>query len=139
MPQARVIVSAVVLRDERNRVLTVRKRGTHRFMLPGGKPDLGEDAAATALREVREEIGARLDRPALTLLGVFTAAAANEPDTRVEGTIFSHPALVQPHPAAEIAQIRWLDLTQALPDDLAPLLAEQVLPRLGLGSTAGTP
>jgi len=44
-------VSAVVLRNAAGEVLTVRKRNTSRFMLPGGKPDPGETPAETAVRE----------------------------------------------------------------------------------------
>src|SRR5690606_39457168 len=59
-------VSAVVLRDGAGRVLTGRKRGTARFMFPGGKPEPGETPAQTAVRETREERGVELDgdRPA---------------------------------------------------------------------------
>ncbi|MDH3061643.1 NUDIX domain-containing protein, partial [Gordonia alkanivorans] len=49
-------VSAVVLRDSTGAVLTVRKRGTTRFMFPGGKPEPGESALQTAIRECREEL-----------------------------------------------------------------------------------
>ena len=47
-------VSAVVFRDVNDKVLTVRKRGTEKFMFPGGKPELGESALDTAIREVKE-------------------------------------------------------------------------------------
>ena len=50
-------VAAVVFRDGEGRVLTVRKRGTERFMLPGGKPEAGEEFIDTAAREVDEELG----------------------------------------------------------------------------------
>ncbi|MFV0427060.1 MAG: NUDIX hydrolase [Beutenbergiaceae bacterium] len=123
-------VSAVVLRDSQGRILTVRKRGTHRFMLPGGKPLADESPAETAVREVREEIGAEIDPTLLRFLGERQAPAANEPNTLVHATIFVHPAAVVPRPAAEIEQIRWLDPHQELPPDLAPLLARQVLPLL---------
>lgn len=132
-------VSAVVLRSQSGHVLTVRKRGTQRFMLPGGKPEPGEDAAATALREVAEEIGIHLNPGQLVFLGVFQAPAANEPDTIVEGSIFTHPASVAPIPAAEIEELRWLNPGTPLPDDLAPLLASQVLPHIaGFGQAGAT-
>ena len=44
-------VSAVVFRDEQDKVLTVRKHGTSKFMFPGGKPEPGESAVETAIRE----------------------------------------------------------------------------------------
>ncbi|MDQ4110455.1 MAG: NUDIX domain-containing protein, partial [Actinomycetota bacterium] len=38
-------------------MLTVRKNGTTKFMLPGGKLEPGESAAEAAVREVAEELG----------------------------------------------------------------------------------
>ncbi|CAM63545.1 NUDIX domain-containing protein [Mycobacteroides abscessus] len=128
MPTIRV--SAVVLRDDRGAVLTVRKRGSTRFMLPGGKPDRGENAAQTAVREVCEELSVHLEPSALRPLGVFRAAAANEPGFEVESTVFEHPSVTVSQPAAEIEELRWQSLDEPYPTDLAPLLAEHVLPIL---------
>ncbi|QQM68012.1 NUDIX domain-containing protein [Actinomyces weissii] len=64
-----IIVSAVVMQDPQGRVLTVRKQGTGRFMLPGGKPEPGEDALSTAVREAAEELGVDLSPQALQDLG----------------------------------------------------------------------
>ncbi len=125
------IVSAVVLRDASGRIVTVRKAGTSRFMLPGGKPELGESAAQAAIRECAEELGLALNLDHLTALGVFTADAANEPGLTLEGSVFEHPLHGEPRAAAEIAELRWLDPSQPLPDDLAPLLEHHVLPHLG--------
>jgi len=129
--QSPIEVSAVVLRDASGQVLTVRKRGTERFMLPGGKPEAGESPAQTAVRECAEEIGVDLDPEALRTLGVFTDAAANEADRQVRGTVYVHPAVPVVAAAAEIAELRWLDPSAApLPQDLAPMLEHQVLPAL---------
>lgn len=129
MPEL-ITVSGVVLRAEDGSLLTVRKRGTLRFMLPGGKPEPGEDARQAAVREVREEVGVVLDPDALELIGVFRTAAANEPGHEVLGTIFQHPAPADVAPSGEIAELRWLDPTGPLPDNLAPLLAERVIPAI---------
>ncbi|UYP19166.1 NUDIX domain-containing protein [Rhodococcus sp. Z13] len=131
--EGRVIrVSAVVLRDADGQVLTVRKRNTSRFMLPGGKPDPGETPAETAVRECAEELGATLSLDALRLVGVFDAEAANEPGYRLEGTVYEHPLVEIGGAAAEIAETRWLDpAVLPLPGDLAPLLEHHVLPALG--------
>ena len=60
MSRPTFVVAAVCLRDDAGRVLTVRKRGTESFMLPGGKIEEGEDAAAALEREIVEELGAHL-------------------------------------------------------------------------------
>lgn len=127
-------VSAVVLRDSSGAVLTVRKTGTSRFMFPGGKPEIGESAAQTAVRECAEELDVQLDILALRELGTFRAAAANEEGSEVEATVFEHPFVTVGAPAGEIEQLRWLDIAAgSLPGDLAPLLAEQVVPALRNG------
>lgn len=127
-------VSAVVLRRASGEVLTVRKRGTHRFMLPGGKPEPGETPAQTAVREAYEEVGAVLDEARLREIGTFRAPAANEADHDVVGTVFEHPGTDVTAAAGEIEELRWLDPSADLPDDLAPLLEHRVLPAL-VGTT----
>lgn len=123
-------VSAVVIRDAAGSILTVRKRGTVRFMLPGGKPEPGETPRETAIRECTEELSVVLDPGALRDVGVFRAPAANEPGIDVEATVFEHPTVEVTSPAAEIAELRWLAPEQR-PADLAPLLAQHVLPAIG--------
>lgn len=127
-------VSAVVIRNTDGEVLTVRKSGTDRFMLPGGKPEPGETPVQTAVRECAEELSVELWPEDLRQLGTFHAEAANEPGRLVTGEIFLHdavPAAVDAAPAAEIAELRWLcPAAEPMPEDLAPLLAHEVLPAL---------
>jgi 8-oxo-dGTP diphosphatase len=127
---ALIVVSAVCVFDHAGRLLTVRKRGTDKFMHPGGKPEAGESPAQTASRELEEEVGIVVAPEALTLLGTWLADAANEAATRIEATVFTAPGVWSARPSAEIAEIRWLDLAAELPDDLAPLLTDHVLPAL---------
>ncbi len=130
-PGKLIRVSAVVLRDADGQVLTVRKRNTSRFMLPGGKPEPGESAAEAAVRECEEEVGAVLDPGSLRRIGVFVADAANEPGWKIEGTVFEHPFVGITGSAAEIEEMRWLDpALHPLPGDLAPLLEHFVLPAI---------
>lgn len=126
-----IIVSAVCVFDAAGRLLTVRKRGTEKFMHPGGKPEAGETAAQTAARELAEEVGIILAADELVFLGIWYADAANEAATQIQATVFTAPGVWQARPSAEIAEIRWLDLAAELPGDLAPLLTDHVLPALG--------
>ena len=128
-----IIVSAVCVFSQNGRLLTVRKRGTDRFMHPGGKPEPGESAAQAASRELREEVGIEVAAGELDLMGVWTARAANEAGTDIEATVFRAPGTHDPsevHPAAEIAELRWIDPGADADDDLAPLLTDYVLPAL---------
>ncbi len=125
-----IVVSAVCVYDDAGRLLTVRKRGTDKFMHPGGKPEPGETAAEAASRELAEEVGIDVDPAELEPLGSWPPAAANEGAPEIGATGFTAPGTWEAHPSAEIAEIRWLDLSAELPDDLAPLLTDHVLPLL---------
>lgn len=133
-PTPDIVVSAVVLRDATGRILTVRKAGTDRFMLPGGKHEPGESPADAAVRECAEELGLALDPGRLESVGVFVADAANEPGLKVQGWVFQHALDGEPARAAEIAELRWLDPLAPLPADLAPLLERHILPALRWGA-----
>src|SRR5690606_2992591 len=114
-----ITIAALVIRDGHGQVLTVRKRGTHRFMLPGGKPEPGEQPERTVVREVAEELGVLLDPADLTLLGVHTAPAANEPGRTVHATVYTHPYGDGAAPRAQIGALRCPDRA-APPPDIAP-------------------
>lgn len=126
---ADIHVSAAIISDADGRVLVVRKHGTTRFMQPGGKPEQGESAAQTLMRELEEELDLHVDETDLRPLGRFISAAANEPGHRVIAdafalTVDANAVRVQ----AEIAELRWI-----VPGDidtlpLAPLSVEHLLP-----------
>lgn len=127
-----ITVSAVVFIRQDGMVLTVRKGGTTGFMMPGGKPEVGEDARATALREVQEELGLVLDDQQLEELGVFDAAALNEPGMVVRGHVFvvrnyDAQALAHLQPAAEIAELKWVDPAVAI-ENQADLNVSYIFP-----------
>lgn len=139
-PKTRSItVAALVLTDTKGRVLTVRKRGTEMFMLPGGKFEANESTdapAITARREFAEELGIELDLSLIDDWGVARDAAANEPGFEVIGhhVRYREPAaegsaLANVSPQAEIEEVRWVD--PWLPTGhIAPMLANSTLPRL---------
>jgi 8-oxo-dGTP pyrophosphatase MutT (NUDIX family) len=122
-------VSAAVIVDAEGRVLVVRKEGTTRFMQPGGKPEPGESAVQTLIRELHEELGLTLDESELQPLGTFISAAANEPGHRVVAAAFAasvDPAAVTVQ--AELAELRWITPADVSRLPLAPLSIEHLLP-----------
>ncbi|MBC2680891.1 TIGR00730 family Rossman fold protein [Corynebacterium sp. 4HC-13] len=130
-----IVVSAVAMRDDQGRLLTVRKRGTDNFIQPGGKPEAGETDHQAAVREVKEEIGLDLNPDKLRLVGIYTQDAANEAGCVIEAHLFEYTQPVNSYVqiAAEIEEMRWLDFSEGrtLPDDLAPLIRNVVLPMYG--------
>ncbi|AUG28193.1 MULTISPECIES: NUDIX domain-containing protein [Microbacterium] len=128
-PARSIRVSAAVITDADGRLLLVRKAGTRAFMQPGGKPEAGEDAAQTLIRELAEEIGLRLTGADLTPLGEFTAPAANEPGFAVVADVFRVDiGDQQPVTDAEIEELRWVDRAAASALEVAPLAAAYFLP-----------
>ncbi|KQT58591.1 NUDIX hydrolase [Methylobacterium sp. Leaf456] len=139
MSRIRVAALALVRQDDRGAaLLLVRKRGSARFMLPGGKFEGFESDAACLARELREELGLTFDPASAICLGRFEAEAANEPGHVVEAVVYRQAAApgLDPVCGAEIEETRWLALDAvddpALP--LAPLLCQELLPRLRAAS-----
>lgn len=121
-----ISVSAVVLTRPDGAVATVRKLGTARFMLPGGKWEVDESPLACALREIHEELGVALAPDELAPLGRFDTATANEPGFALVSEVFAAEVDGRQQARAEIEEIRWVTLAEletiaALPeDDCAP-------------------
>lgn len=91
-------------------------------MQPGGKPEQGESLVDALVRELAEELGVDVAEDALTALGRYEAAAANEPGHWLVADVFAlrleGPA---PDPRAEIDEARWFSPAEA--DALGELLA----------------
>lgn len=125
-------VSAILITNPAGEVLHVRKRGTHMFMLPGGKPEPGESAAETAVREFQEELSVTLQLSELIDYGVFRAAAANESGFTVVAHVFRHPyisSLAAIIATAEIAELEWIHPTTTR-ENIAPLNTIHLFPAL---------
>lgn len=127
-----IVVAAICIHDADGRLLTVRKRGTERFMLPGGKLEPGETPAEAVVRETAEEVGISVDAAALVPLGQWRAPAANEPGRFIESTVYTADVRnPDPRIDGEIEELRWLEPARAdAYDDLAPMILLHVLPAL---------
>lgn len=122
------VVAALILDSER-RALMVRKIGTEVFMQPGGKPEVGETALQTIVRELHEELGLLLQERDFDYVGHFSSLAANEVDTQVHAEVFR---VVLEHTQvaaqAEIAEVRWFEPGRTGLALIAPLSSEHLLP-----------
>ena len=135
-----VNVCAVAIRHQRGNELTVRKKSSDGFMMPGGKPEPGEIPVQTACREVNEEIGLTPDPSRMHHRGLLEAAALNESGFTVRAETYEYAPTDEQYeqlatlvPQAEIAELRWVDPAMARPSDIAaqaPLNTEQIFPLL---------
>ncbi|GAA1336814.1 NUDIX domain-containing protein [Arthrobacter roseus] len=126
-----LIIAAVCIFDDDGRLLTVRKKDTSMFMLPGGKAERGETMAQTAARELQEEVGIVVEPGDLMPLSRWRGAAANEPDTDIDVELFTAIATQRPVKAAEIGELVWIHPAEVgARTDIAPLLTEHVIPNI---------
>ena len=111
-------------------MLLVRKRGTTSWMQPGGKIEPGEAPDDALGRELNEELGLVLDTSSFEYWGRFAAAAANEPDHTVDAEVYlvrvNGPVAV----AAEIEELRWIELGEDHGLSIAPLSELHLFPLL---------
>ncbi|MBO1770266.1 NUDIX domain-containing protein [Agrococcus sp. TF02-05] len=126
-----ITVSAICFERADGAVLTVRKRGTSAWMLPGGKPEGGETAAECGVREVLEELGVEIGLDRIEPLGEFETRAANEAGFALRASVFRTRDAIEPHARAEIEAVRWIDPALGIDDEAeAPLNRELVFPML---------
>lgn len=120
-----ITVAAAVILNASGQLLVVRKQNTQAFMQVGGKLEPEELPEQAILREVKEEIGC--DIKIEQFIGRFETRTANEPDHQLISYVYRVTLQQQPCIAAEIAEMKWIDL-----DDqdtmLAPLTREIVMP-----------
>lgn len=95
-------------------------------MQPAGKIEPREAPLNALVRELREELGLAIDPATTSRLGLFSAKAANEPDSTVEAELFALSIDGQPI-AAEIEEIIWLEPRLANSVELAPLTRDVLL------------
>lgn len=126
-----ISIVAAVIRDDRGRVLLVRKHGAKVFQQPGGKPDPADiDDVATLARELREELGCELVPGSVRLLRHAQAPAANEPGYRVSAAVYRVQVTGSIAARAEIAEFRWVDPARPADLPIARLSREHILPYL---------
>jgi 8-oxo-dGTP diphosphatase len=112
----------------RGRLLVVRKFGMTHFILPGGKPERGEQDLETLRRELNEELGCTVSH--IRFEGAFTDVAAELIDTVVTIRLFAGRLRGPLEPASEIEELAWVKLDEPPTVPLAPSITNQILPYL---------
>jgi 8-oxo-dGTP diphosphatase len=95
-------VRATVICEKDRRILLVRKQKS-KWVLPGGKVEIGEAVAGAAIRELREETGLNVEQ----LLYVFELEAGNTRHHVFEASILGAEDAM---PQNEISECIWYSL-----------------------------
>ena len=110
------------------KLLVVREHNTSIYLLPGGKPEDGEDMEKTLIREIKEELNADLLLSSIRNYGIFEDIAANESNTIIKITLAIGDVKGDLKPSSEIEEIRWIGSDNQL--NLAPSIKNKILPAL---------
>ena len=95
-------VRATVICEKDRRILLVRKQKS-KWVLPGGKVEIGEAVAGAAIRELREETGLNVNQ----LLYVFELEAGNTRHHVFEASVLGAEDAM---PQNEISECIWYSL-----------------------------
>lgn len=130
MPPRREILKIGLAVTNEDRLLVVKKRGTVSYILPGGKPEPGENDLDALAREVEEELGCRLDMTTITFLGSFSDVAADMENTTVTVRLYYAQLDGNPSPQSEIETLKWFRPNTDSVHSLAPSLQNHIVPFL---------
>jgi 8-oxo-dGTP diphosphatase len=130
MPKPREILKIGLAVTDADRLLVVRKKGTLSYILPGGKPDIGESDLKALEREIDEELGCKLNSETIVFLGCFSDVAADMADTTVTVRLYAAQLLGEPSPKSEIEDLKWYCPNAENDSALAPSLQNQIVPHL---------
>ena len=128
MPREIIKIGLAVV--EANCLLLVKKRGSSCYILPGGKPEQGEDDLTALSREIDEELGCTLNLQLIRYLATFVDRAAGLPNTKVVVKLYSGALVGAPSPQAEIEQLIWFNPLTGTSTELAPSLTNSIVPYL---------
>lgn len=106
-------VNVVVVNDE-DRILMIRRSDNDNWAVPGGGMDLGESIAEAAMREVKEETG--IDIEVTGLVGIYTNPRhvieyTSDGEVRQEFSVVftAKPVRGELTPSSESLEVRWVD------------------------------
>ena len=90
----------------REKLLIIKNSYKKRFTLPCGRIKRGEDIAAAAVRELREEVGITLGKSQLTFVGEYCAKHKYATDV---GSFFEFEAAELPHLRVDNREVTWAE------------------------------
>jgi ADP-ribose pyrophosphatase YjhB (NUDIX family) len=114
-PKANSMVPSVnvIVTDDQDRILLIRRTDNDNWAVPGGAIDLGESLVQAAMRETKEESG--IDCQITGISGIYTDPRhvilyTSNGEARQEFSIVltARPVGGQPTPSSETSEVRWV-------------------------------
>jgi ADP-ribose pyrophosphatase YjhB (NUDIX family) len=114
-PKANSLVPSVnvIVTDDRDRILLIRRTDNDNWAIPGGAIDLGESLNQAAVRETKEESG--IDCEITGISGIYTDPKhvilyTSNGEARQEFSIVltARPVGGQPTPSSETSEVCWV-------------------------------
>src|SRR5579875_2271408 len=103
----------VIVTDDQDRILMIRRTDNGNWAVPGGGIELGESLIEAAMRETKEESG--VDCQITGISGIYTDPRhiilyTSNGEARQEFSIVltARPAGGQPAPSSETSEVRWV-------------------------------
>lgn len=120
-------IAAAVIIDATGALFAGAQTGHHRVYAAGVEP--GETPEQALVRELKEELSIQIAMADLTYLGHFSDQTVNEPGYVVEADVYRVQGVNSVvTPAAEIAEIAWVNLKTPMTLPPAQLTQQQLLP-----------
>jgi ADP-ribose pyrophosphatase YjhB (NUDIX family) len=117
-PKANSLVPSVnvVVVNDADEILMIRRSDNDNWAVPGGAIDLGESVAQAAVRETREESG--IDCEITGVVGIYSDPKhvilyTSNGEARQEFSIVltARPLTGQPTPSSESSEVRWVPVS----------------------------
>jgi len=118
-PKANSLVPSVnvVVTNDADEILMIRRTDNDNWAVPGGAIDLGESVAQAAVRETREESG--IECEITGIVGIYSDPKhvllyTSNGEVRQEFSIVltARPLSGQPTPSSESSEVRWVPLSE---------------------------
>jgi ADP-ribose pyrophosphatase YjhB (NUDIX family) len=118
-PKANSLVPSVnvVVTNDADEILMIRRTDNDNWAVPGGAIDLGESVAQAAVRETREESG--IECEITGIVGIYSDPKhvllyTSNGEVRQEFSIvlIARPLSGQPTPSSESSEVRWVPVSE---------------------------
>lgn len=123
-PNSLVPAASAVVTDDQGRILLARRRDNTLWTIPGGAMEPGESIIETAVREVEEETGVRVE--VTGLVGIYSNPrhvveyADGEVRQQFSICFAAHPVSGELAPSEETSEVRYVEPTRLDQLDIHP-------------------